>query len=478
MKIKIYNSNVQRQAPLGKAMETPESLGAGVGRAGREFGDTAFNAFNEAEKKDQILKSNSDVSDFEVSQGQILADLKRDAPLDGSGVHEKFIAQYQKGREDLLKDKGAFYKDHAILRLDNMKSQFESSIIDYSARQNILKRSYDTDNFTENQAKMVRQNPAELQARYDESIRNIDSARLPPDVRLQHYDKAKKALKQAPVDHIRDMIATNPTGAMSLLDTEDYQKLINDPQKLAELKRETESFLMDVDTRKKKLYDAMNPEEAEKRAITQTVNGNMFKEKWNDKKTGLKKKGNIYDIFEYRGSLLNSFLSGDLDKKDYAERMGETIDPILTHVKNDRPGNPILWNKSFDTAILAIDSKVNLKDEPDEVKAYVYDETYSMFKEKNIDPEKRSGIDDKIIDEIVSKVSQGYLRNKEPALIGIEANKVLLGTQVYDYKIGDTKKISTGDYKIFQDKNGQRYKAYKDKDGKFSDNSVFQRIIK
>lgn len=236
MKIKIYNSNVQRQAPLGKAMETPESLGAGVGRAGREFGDTTFNAFNEAEKKDQILKSNSDVSDFEVSQGQILADLKRDAPLDGSGVHEKFIAQYQKGREDLLKDKGAFYKDHAILRLDNMKSQFESSIIDYSARQNILKRSHDTDNFTENQAKMVRQNPAEFQARYDEAIRNIDSARLPPDVRLQHYDKAKKALKQAPVDHIRDMIATNPSEALLQLENEGYKDLLTDPQELLQLK--------------------------------------------------------------------------------------------------------------------------------------------------------------------------------------------------------------------------------------------------
>ena len=62
--------------------------------------------------------------------------------------------------------------------------------------------------------------------------------------------------------------------------------------------------------------------------------------------------------------------------------------------------------------------------------------------------------------------------------MGVEANKVLLGTKMFDYdkpKDGGKEHKATK-YQIMQDKYGNQYKVFADKDGKFTKQSVMLRI--
>lgn len=227
--------------------------------------------------------------------------------------------------------------------------------------------------------------------------------------------------------------------------------------------------------RKDAIKNGKTEEEAMEISMTQQINKQMFEDQWKADKGKIQKDMN--SIFEFRNAIQEKFMANDLSQKDYAKLQADTIAPLLEKVKNHSAGNPVWWNTSFDEAVLGVEKKVGLENANDEVKAYVYDLVYSSLKERNIDPDKRFGRDDKAIGEIVENVSAEYLRNKEPNLLGVEANKVLLGTKMFDYKLnGGGKEVKPQKYQLMQDKNGVRYKVYADKDGKYTDSSIMERV--
>ena len=227
--------------------------------------------------------------------------------------------------------------------------------------------------------------------------------------------------------------------------------------------------------KKAQLKNGKSEEEAMQISMTQQINKQMFEDQWKSDNGKIQKDMN--SIFEFRSAIQEKFIANELKKEDYVKLQANTIAPLLEKVKNHSAGNPIWWNTSFDEAIRGVDAKVDLASANDEVKAYVYDLVYSSLKEKNVDPDKRFGRDDKAIGEIVEKVSAEYLRNKEPNLLGVEANKVLLGTKMFDYKLdGGGKEVKPQKYQLMQDKNGVKYKVYADKDGKYTDNSIMERV--
>ena len=226
---------------------------------------------------------------------------------------------------------------------------------------------------------------------------------------------------------------------------------------------------------KEQIKKGKTEKEAMQISMTQQINKQMFEDQWKADKGKIQKDMN--SIFDFRNSIQEKFIANELSEKDYAKLQADTIAPLLEKVKSHSAGNPVWWNTSFDETVIGVDKKIDLDNVNDEIRAYVYDLIYSSLKERNINPDTRFGRDDKAISEIVEKVSTEYLQNNEPNLLGVEANKVLLGTKMFDYKLdGGGKEIKPKKYQLMQDKNGNKYKVYPDKDGKYTDNSIMERV--
>lgn len=216
-------------------------------------------------------------------------------------------------------------------------------------------------------------------------------------------------------------------------------------------------------------------EEQAQIAMTQEINNEMFKTQWKENDGAIAKDMN--KLFEYRNALQAKFANNELSSKDFQKLQAETVAPLLKQVSDSSIGNPVWWNTSFDVALDAIDSKVDFTNESDEVKASVYDLVYGMMQEKGIDPQQRMGRDEKALNEIAEKVTKEYLQNKDAGLLGVEANKVVLGTKLFDYmKEGGGKEVKTGKYQLMKDANGGVYKVYPDKDGRYTNNSIKERV--
>lgn len=216
-------------------------------------------------------------------------------------------------------------------------------------------------------------------------------------------------------------------------------------------------------------------EEQAQIAMTQEINNEMFKTQWKENDGAIAKDMN--KLFEYRNALQAKFANNELSSKDFQKLQAETVAPLLKQVSDSSIGNPVWWNTSFDVALDAIDSKVDFTNESDEVKASVYDLVYGMMQEKGIDPQQRMGRDEKALNEIAEKVTKEYLQNKDAGLLGVEANKVVLGTKLFDYmKEGGGKEVKTGKYQLMKDANGGVWKVYPDKDGRYTNNSIKERV--
>lgn len=219
---------------------------------------------------------------------------------------------------------------------------------------------------------------------------------------------------------------------------------------------------------------AGTPEEVWIKAQEYEVRNQHYKTMWKD----VEKKNNLFDMLDFRNALTVDYNDDKLDKNDYQKLMNGTVDLLLKKAQEEtqNPNNPIWWNTSYNLAIRDIFKKQNLDEESDVVKASVCDLTYSLFNEYGIDPNDRYIKDDKAIEKIVSKVSEDFLKNKVGGLWGVEANKVVFGTKVYDYQNTPSKPSTPRNYKIMKDEQGRVYKVFKDTYGNFSNNSIKQRI--
>lgn len=219
---------------------------------------------------------------------------------------------------------------------------------------------------------------------------------------------------------------------------------------------------------------AGTPEEVWNKAQEYEVRNQHYKTMWKD----VEKENNLFDMLDFRNALTVDYNDDRLDKDDYQKLMNGTVDLLLKKAQEEtkNPNNPIWWNTSYNLAIRDIFRKQNLDEESDVVKASICDLTYSLFNEYGIDPNDRYNKDDKAIEKIVSKVSEDFMKNKVAGLSGVEANKVVFGTNVYDYQNTPSKPLTPKNYKIMKDEQGRVYKVFKDASGNFSNNSIKQRI--
>lgn len=230
-----------------------------------------------------------------------------------------------------------------------------------------------------------------------------------------------------------------------------------------------------LNKKKNEMKKGKNQEESLKASIAQTVNNQIFNDMWKNDDSAISK--DKFQLFEFRNAIQEKFMENGLSEKDYSALQAKTIAPLLKEVSNHSAGNPVWWNTGFDEAVLGVREKVNLENENDEVKAYTYDLIYSAFKEKGIDPQQRFNKNEKEIENVVASVTRQFLQNKEPNLLGVEANKVLLGTKIFDYKTDKSEKeIQTSKYRLMKDKKGTLYKVYTDKNGNFSNDSIMERV--
>ena len=297
---------------------------------------------------------------------------------------------------------------------------------------------------------------------------DIDSARRANWLSEKEAAEMKAATNKWDEDYARNIAYTSPEAALEYLSSFDLSA--EDRQKVKET---AENVLKKREDIRK---EGKSEEISEQQAMTQEINYNMYQDIWKEDDNAVAK--NMDSLFEYRQAIEAKYRAGELSKKDYVKLATPTVQPLLKMIKKHNAGTPMFWNTSFDEAVLGVTKRVSLEKDNDEAKAYVYDAVYWGLKEKGVDMNKRIGRNDKDIEEVVEQVSKEYLHNKDAGLLGVEANKVLLGTKMFDYdkpKDGGKEHKATK-YQIMQDKYGKQYKVFADKDGKFTKQSVMLRI--
>lgn len=465
-RIPIYTNNANFRPAGANEIRNIDHVAHAVDNLGRTIGDLTVqwqrtqNAAEALNGKNKMMGRASDIlqeaADFNEYDSPAKLQEKENELLDKM---DKVLPEITDG---FTNDRNAqrFGQEYQLTMEQNkqaLKSTFRKKYIDLSKAELLVSYETNKDNFVNTGDNSYRQSYlSDVRAMFKAGyIDAEDMAQREIRAKNWNFDYAESEALQRPEETLADLKRFD-------LDAKDTQRV----------KDIAESILK---KRKDAIKNGKTEEEAMEISMTQQINKQMFEDQWKADKGKIQKDMN--SIFEFRNAIQEKFMANDLSQKDYAKLQADTIAPLLEKVKNHSAGNPIWWNTSFDEAVLGVEKKVDLENANDEVKAYVYDLVYSSLKERNIDPDKRFGRDDKAIGEIVENVSAEYLRNKEPNLLGVEANKVLLGTKMFDYKLnGGGKEVKPQKYQLMQDKNGVRYKVYADKDGKYTDNSIMERV--
>lgn len=162
-----------------------------------------------------------------------------------------------------------------------------------------------------------------------------------------------------------------------------------------------------------------------------TIKSSMQEEKqW---KTGLK----VGDFMEYRDKIKEYRINDIITDKEYAKLMAETVNPLLDRINTYDPEEGIPdpnMGKVYKAVMYNIDPHDRFSPEK---KAYILNQAYDMLQKKDINPNDAYNSDnEKIIGNIAKQISHDYAFDLDPALLNKNVDKVVFGSNIYDYSEG------------------------------------------
>ena len=219
------------------------------------------------------------------------------------------------------------------------------------------------------------------------------------------------------------------------------------------------------------------PEEVMSSAIIQQSNKDNFTQTWKDLSKKLDRTDTIYEVFDYRNSLQETFNNDGLEGKDYQDLMAKTVKPVIDAVEKQGTGKYRWWNDSFKVGAYRINELMNFQNQPQEVKAAAYELLYRNFGKYNLNPTSNFE-DSDLINKCVNETVKQLATNNDPSLLGVNAQRVLSGTSMINFNTTDKpKKAGELNYVIKIDpKTKIRYKFYKHADGSVDNNSAWVRL--
>lgn len=237
-----------------------------------------------------------------------------------------------------------------------------------------------------------------------------------------------------------------------------------------------------ISKRDKALGGSKTPEQSLEEAIMQESNKLEYGNRWKglEKQIEAKETDTIYDVFDYRNALQETFNNGGLDEKDYKNLMAKTIKPVKDLALKQKTSEAWMWNDSFKVGAFRINELMNMQNQNDEVRAAAYQVLYNNFLKYGIDPlnNDMNNSDSDTINKCVSETVKQLAVNNDPNLLGVNTQRVLTGTSMIDYNtVEQPKKAGDLNYVLKVDpKTKIVYKIFKNKDGSIDNNSMYIRI--
>lgn len=207
MQIRIYGSQVQRNAPASSAEMTDAAAGAGVGQAMHSFGKSLQNVIVTREKQQQALQAEKDISDLQNSYQEKLLKAQEKAADGAPDMTEQVMKAFEADRETLTKDKSPFYNQYASTRLESLKSNVYNKSLTYQVQAERNHKSKLTAELIDNKAAYVRNNPAEFNSVLEDVYNSIEMSGLPQAERERQKDNARVNLS---LSHIERRLEDNP----------------------------------------------------------------------------------------------------------------------------------------------------------------------------------------------------------------------------------------------------------------------------
>ena len=197
----------------------------------------------------------------------------------------------------------------------------------------------------------------------------------------------------------------------------------------------------------------------------------------------IKEIGKIENIddrtFAYMGERLraiNLFKNKDIDEKTFKKVMDKSAVPLVRDIESTESTHQH-WYKPNGAYRDGVDVLKTLNVQTNEEKAYLYTNLYDAMTKDGIDMGSTNSSDKQRAKNLALEIKQEYLENKNPNLVGTEVSKVLLGNDVLEaYKPNKEPKIAKPNWKIWVKNDGKKYKILPDKNGEYTNDSVFIRI--
>lgn len=219
----------------------------------------------------------------------------------------------------------------------------------------------------------------------------------------------------------------------------------------------------------------LSPEDAIGEASEQTLNNISFANSFKEINKMDNKNEKMMALLAQRDAIVAQAMAGKLDEKDFDKRMEETVIPLIEASKEDYLDNRTWFGKNTSVQYGKRALSPLLDVVSNEEKAYLLSELYSGLSQAGIADGYESGNEGKI-NAIVDGVRKRYVEKKAPGVIGKEVSKVLLNGSLVNYQQPkNTTTIQPKNYRLIES-DGVKYRQYKDRNGNYSKDSVFQRI--
>jgi len=492
--------------------EYKKSNDGGISKSVRIIGATAAKIGIGIAEREANTQVAADKAELERQMGdyrdQLIEEAKQNPEIN---IAEKMNKRYTELTDGYKKEKNSFYKaafDNQIPDVAHrLVSQAEKDAVEMNFYRTAEKKESEATNLSLN----AREKPEHGITYINQFLAGMDTAALPVATKYKLMIAGKKRIASAmiegltavdPAETSRDLIKGKYKDYFTIdeakklarqADEDDFYRSLEEGdfgtvrRKVDELnakgayanfptydEKDRAGLHKIIDSLEKKETDLRKKghtqEGAHKKSIEQMVNSQVYEEKWKEDKNRIGKS--LYELLEFRAGLQETLNKDGLSESDYAKLHSKTVPALLKLVENYSPS----WflKKNFEQGVSSLDDVLHLKGESPETRAYVFDELYSELKARGINPDSREQKDK--IPEIVQKIKEEYLKNRNTGVLKTEAAKVVLGTKMYDYK-GDGKKKQNPVRRIVRDKTtGVLYAQYKDKDGIFSDKSIIVRL--
>ena len=293
------------------------------------------------------------------------------------------------------------------------------------------------------------------------TIRNISTTTLGARATEQAIDDLNK---QYIMSFAQGSIETNPYS---------MDEKLSDPKFVKEVGADNVERLKKYSTGIKERYKKTGDLE---QAKTQTVYDLELPEELKEISKIKEPEERTFAYMQERLKAIDLYKKQDIDEKTFKTIMNKSVTPLIKDIESTESVH-WHWYKPNGAFRDGIDVIKTLDIPNNEQKAYLYTNLYDALSKDGIAMGSTDSMDKNRAKEIALGIKKEYLENKNANLVGLEVNRVLLGNDVIEaYKPNKQPSVAKPKWKIWQRNDGTKYKVLPDKNGEYTNNSVFIKI--